>query len=186
MTSFKDYYHDPFSIPSTEDKKFIIGPIKPMYALLIDSMGYNNIDVDELYDPTNFKKEYEQAKKNLEVYMKDLLIKSQLMGFSKNALTIIVAQNNDSVYVLKGEFVLRVINDFKLNKIKLADKTFKEFKDFVENNTDYWSNSLIEIDKITINIGNSLEDYLFLMDRYEIYDETFKERLKTAQDIFIF
>jgi len=185
MTSYKDYY-DPFSIPSTEDKNFIIGTIKPMYALFVDSMGNSSINIDELYDPTNFKEHYEQAKKSLEMYIKDLLVKSQLMNYSKNALTIIVAQNNDSVYTLKGEFILRVINDFKLNKIKLNGITFKEFEDFVKNNTDYWRDSLIEIDKITINIGDSPEDYLFLMDRYEVYDKTFKDCLKTVQDMFVF
>jgi hypothetical protein len=74
-----------------------------------------------------------------------------------------------------------------MGKIKLAGIDFTEFSRFVANNTPYWKDSLIEMQETVIQIGNgNLEEYLFLLDRYETYDEDFIKNIKNAMDMFIF
>lgn len=188
ISHITDYYNDFFTYSPSKTDEFVIDNIKPAYSLFVESLNVGSITMDTYLNGSAFKKNYEIAKKDVETYMHDVLKKSQMMTFSKMPVAVIIASYKKNNYVVKGEFVLRVINDFILGKIKLAGKTHKSFINYLSDNTEYWRDSMIEMNKTTITLpgNNSLKDYLFLLDRYETYDEIFIENVKTLVDLFLF
>lgn len=182
-TSYNDFF---IYAPSTTNE-FVLGEIKPAYALFKEAMDLPDDVMDGYFEGSSFQKNYESAKSLVETYINDVYNKTGLAHITKHTLLVITARNNNSTYVIKGEFVLRVINDFIMGKMNLAGIDFTEFSRFVANNTPYWKDSLIEMQETVIQIGNGdLEEYLFLLDRYETYDEDFIKNIKNAMDMFIF
>lgn len=182
------YFNDFFMYESSNSHSYVIADIKPAYALLLESMQVDDKYLLNFIKGESFNIRYGEAKKSLDVYVKDVISKSKLVDFSKAPLLVITAIYKKEKYVIKGEFVLRVINDFINKKIMLGGLTYTEFKQFIEDNTPYWKDSLIEMQETIINLSgkNALSEYLFLLDRYETYDETFIDRMKSAIDVFIF
>lgn len=197
LNYYNSYFNDFFMYESSNSHSYVIADIKPAYALLLESM---QVDDKYLLDfikgesfnifikGESFNKHYGEAKKLLDVYVKDVISKSKLVDFSKAPLLVITAVYKKTKYVIKGEFVLRVINDFINNNIMLGGLTYTEFKQFIESNTPYWKDSLIEMQETIINLSgkNPISEYLFLLDRYETYDTSFIDRMKVASDVFIF
>lgn len=185
---YNSYFNDFFRYESSNSHSYVIADIKPAYALLLESMQVDDKYLPDFLKGESFNKHYEEAKKLLDVYVKDVISKSKLVDFSKAPLLVITAVYKKTKYVIKGEFVLRVINDFINNNIMLGGLTYTEFKEFIESNTPYWKDSLIEMQETIINLSgkNPISEYLFLLDRYETYDETFIDRMKSAIDVFIF
>lgn len=187
-THFTDYHNDFFSYSPSKTDEFVLQNIKPAYSLFIESLNAGPITMEAYLNGGAFKQNYEIAKKDVEIYVKDVLKKSQMTTFSKMPLDVIIATYRKNNYVIKGEFVLRVINDFILGKIKIGGYTHEKFIGFISDNTEYWRDSLIEMNKTTILLDDkkTLQDYLFLLDRYETYDESFIEQVKTIVDVFLF
>ena len=185
---YNSYFNDFFMYESSNSHSYVIADIKPAYALLLESMQVDDKYLLNFIKGESFNIRYGEAKKSLDVYVKDVISKSKLVDFSKAPLLVITAVYKKEKYVIKGEFVLRVINDFINKKIMLGGLTYTEFKQFIEDNTPYWKDSLIEMQETIINLSgkNALSEYLFLLDRYETYDETFIDRMKSAIDVFIF
>lgn len=188
LNHYTSYFNDFFMYESSNSHSYVIADIKPAYALLLESMQVDDKYLLNFIKGESFNIRYGEAKKSLDVYVKDVISKSKLVDFSKAPLLVITAIYKKEKYVIKGEFVLRVINDFINNKIMLGGLTYTEFKQFIEDNTPYWKDSLIEMQETIINLSgkNALSEYLFLLDRYETYDETFIDRMKSAIDVFIF
>lgn len=185
---YNSYFNDFFMYASSNSHSYVIADIKPAYALLLESMQVDDKYLLDFIKGASFNIHYEKAKKSLDVYVKDVISKSKLVDFSKAPLLVITAVYKKEKYVIKGEFVLRVINDFINNNIMLGGLTYTEFKQFIESNTPYWKDSLIEMQETIINLSgkNPISEYLFLLDRYETYDEAFIDRMKSAIDVFIF
>lgn len=185
---YNSYFNDFFMYVSSNSHSYVIADIKPAYALLLESMQVDDKYLLDFIKGASFNIHYEKAKKSLDVYVKDVISKSKLVDFSKAPLLVITAVYKKEKYVIKGEFVLRVINDFINNNIMLGGLTYTEFKQFIESNTPYWKDSLIEMQETIINLSgkNPISEYLFLLDRYETYDEAFIDRMKSAIDVFIF
>ncbi len=185
---YNSYFNDFFMYESSNSHSYVIADIKPSYALLLESMQVDDKYLLDFIKGESFNIHYGEAKKLLDVYVKDVISKSKLVDFSKAPLLVITAVYKKEKYVIKGEFVLRVINDFINKKIMLGGLTYTEFKQFTESNTPYWKDSLIEMQETIIKLSgkNALSEYLFLLDRYETYDETFIDRMKSAIDVFIF
>lgn len=185
---YNSYFNDFFMYASSNSHSYVIADIKPAYALLLESMQVDDKYLLDFIKGASFNIHYEKAKKSLDVYVKDVISKSKLVDFSKAPLLVITAVYKKEKYVIKGEFVLRVINDFINNNIMLGGLTYTEFKQFIESNTPYWKDSLIEMQETIIKLSgkNALSEYLFLLDRYETYDEAFIDRMKSAIDVFIF
>ena len=185
---YNSYFNDFFMYESSNSHSYVIADIKPAYALLLESMQVDDKYLLDFIKGESFNIHYGEAKKLLDVYVKDVISKSKLVDFSKAPLLVITAVYKKEKYVIKGEFVLRVINDFINKKIMLGGLTYTEFKQFTESNTPYWKDSLIEMQETIINLSgkNALSEYLFLLDRYETYDETFIDRMKVVSDVFIF
>ena len=185
---YNSYFNDFFMYESSNSHSYVIADIKPAYALLLESMQVDDKYLLDFIKGASFNIHYEKAKKSLDVYVKDVISKSKLVDFSKAPLLVITAVYKKEKYVIKGEFVLRVINDFINNNIMLGGLTYTEFKQFIESNTPYWKDSLIEMQETIIKLSgkNALSEYLFLLDRYETYDEAFIDRMKSAIDVFIF
>lgn len=185
---YNSYFNDFFMYESSNSHSYVIADIKPAYALLLESMQVDDKYLLDFIKGASFNIHYEKAKKSLDVYVKDVISKSKLVDFSKAPLLVITAVYKKEKYVIKGEFVLRVINDFINNNIMLGGLTYTEFKQFIESNTPYWKDSLIEMQETIINLSgkNPISEYLFLLDRYETYDEAFIDRMKSAIDVFIF
>ena len=185
---YNSYFNDFFRYASSNGHSYVIADIKPAYALLLESMQVDDKYLLDFIKGASFNIHYEKAKKSLDVYVKDVISKSKLVDFSKAPLLVITAVYKKEKYVIKGEFVLRVINDFINNNIMLGGLTYTEFKQFIESNTPYWKDSLIEMQETIINLSgkNPISEYLFLLDRYETYDEAFIDRMKSAIDVFIF
>lgn len=188
LNYYNSYFNDFFMYESSNSHSYVIADIKPAYALLLESMQVDDKYLSDFLKGESFNKHYGEAKKLLDVYVKDVISKSKLVDFSKAPLLVITAVYKKTKYVIKGEFVLRVINDFINNNIMLGGLTYTEFKEFIESNTPYWKDSLIEMQETIINLSgkNPISEYLFLLDRYETYDETFIDRMKSAIDVFIF
>ena len=188
LNYYTNYFNDFFMYESSNSHSYVIADIKPAYALLLESMQVDDKYLLNFIKGESFNIRYGEAKKSLDVYVKDVISKSKLVDFSKAPLLVITAIYKKEKYVIKGEFVLRVINDFINKKIMLGGLTYTEFKQFIEDNTPYWKDSLIEMQETIINLSgkNALSEYLFLLDRYETYDETFIDRMKSAIDVFIF
>ncbi len=186
--NYNNYFNDFFMYESSNSHSYVIADIKPSYALLLESMQVDDKYLLDFIKGESFNIHYGEAKKLLDVYVKDVISKSKLVDFSKAPLLVITAVYKKEKYVIKGEFVLRVINDFINKKIMLGGLTYTEFKQFTESNTPYWKDSLIEMQETIIKLSgkNALSEYLFLLDRYETYDETFIDRMKSAIDVFIF
>lgn len=185
---YNSYINDFFMYASSNSHSYVIADIKPAYALLLESMQVDDKYLLDFIKGASFNIHYEKAKKSLDIYVKDVISKSKLVDFSKAPLLVITAVYKKEKYVIKGEFVLRVINDFINNNIMLGGLTYTEFKQFIESNTPYWKDSLIEMQETIIKLSgkNALSEYLFLLDRYETYDEAFIDRMKSAIDVFIF
>ncbi len=185
---YNSYFNDFFMYESSNSHSYVIADIKPAYALLLESMQVDDKYLLDFIKGESFNIHYGEAKKLLDVYVKDVISKSKLVDFSKAPLLVITAVYKKEKYVIKGEFVLRVINDFINKKIMLGGLTYTEFKQFIASNTPYWKDSLIEMQETIINLSgkNALSEYLFLLDRYETYDEAFIDRMKSAIDVFIF
>ena len=185
---YNSYFNDFFRYASSNGHSYVIADIKPAYALLLESMQVDDKYLLDFIKGESFNIHYGEAKKLLDVYVKDVISKSKLVDFSKVPLLVITAVYKKTKYVIKGEFVLRVINDFINKKIMLGGLTYTEFKQFTESNTPYWQDSLIEMQETIINLSgkNPISEYLFLLDRYETYDEAFIDRMKSAIDVFIF
>ncbi len=185
---YNSYFNDFFGYASSNGHSYVIADIKPAYALLLESMQVDDKYLLDFIKGASFNIHYEKAKKSLDVYVKDVISKSKLVDFSKAPLLVITAVYKKEKYVIKGEFVLRVINDFINNNIMLGGLTYTEFKQFIESNTPYWQDSLIEMQETIIKLSgkNPISEYLFLLDRYETYDEAFIDRMKSAIDVFIF
>ncbi len=185
---YNSYFNDFFGYASSNGHSYVIADIKPAYALLLESMQVDDKYLLDFIKGASFNIHYEKAKKSLDVYVKDVISKSKLVDFSKAPLLVITAVYKKEKYVIKGEFVLRVINDFINNNIMLGGLTYTEFKQFIESNTPYWKDSLIEMQETIIKLSgkNPISEYLFLLDRYETYDEAFIDRMKSAIDVFIF
>lgn len=188
LNYYTSYFNDFFMYESSNSHSYVIADIKPAYALLLESMQVDDKYLLDFIKGESFNIHYEKAKKSLDVYVKDVISKSKLVDFSKAPLLVITAVYKKEKYVIKGEFVLRVINDFINNNIMLGGLTYTEFKQFIESNTPYWKDSLIEMQETIIKLSgkNALSEYLFLLDRYETYDEAFIDRMKSAIDVFIF
>lgn len=188
LNYYNSYFNDFFMYESSNSHSYVIADIKPAYALLLESMQVDDKYLLDFIKGASFNIHYEKAKKSLDVYVKDVISKSKLVDFSKAPLLVITAVYKKEKYVIKGEFVLRVINDFINNNIMLGGLTYTEFKQFIESNTPYWKDSLIEMQETIINLSgkNPISEYLFLLDRYETYDEAFIDRMKSAIDVFIF
>ncbi len=186
LNHFTNYYKNPFSLKTSSNKKYVIGEIQPGYALFINTMGIDPNLIDDYLDGVSFQPNYDKAVKLVSQYIIDIMNKSNLADFSKAPLLIVIVKTSDGNYVVKGEFVLRVINDFLLGKIKLGGTTTDTFLKFVSKNTPYWKDSLIEMNETTINVVGELSAYTYLLDRYEVLDEEYIERIKTAVDLFIF
>jgi hypothetical protein len=188
ISHYTNHHKDFFTVsPSTTDE-FVIDDIKPAYSLFMDSM---NIDIQYMNNYLNgsaFKTNYDIAKKLVTQYVYDVYHKTSLSFVSKTPLAIYVATYKKNRYVIKGEFILRVINDFILKKINIADLTYDKFMSFVADNTPYWTDSIIDIEDTTLNLSKTspMSDYLFLLDRYETYDEEFINNIKSAVDVFLF
>lgn len=185
---YNSYFNDFFMYESSNSHSYVIADIKPAYALLLESMQVDDKYLLDFIKGESFNIHYGEAKKSLDVYVKDVISKSKLVDFSKAPLLVITAVYKKEKYVIKGEFVLRVINDFINNNIMLGGLTYTEFKQFIASNTPYWKDSLIEMQETIIKLSgkNALSEYLFLLDRYETYDEAFIDRMKSAIDVFIF
>lgn len=185
---YNSYFNDFFMYESSNSHSYVIADIKPAYALLLESMQVDDKYLLDFIKGESFDIHYGEAKKSLDVYVKDVITKSKLVDFSKAPLLVITAVYKKEKYVIKGEFVLRVINDFINKKIMLGGLTYTEFKQFIASNTPYWKDSLIEMQETIINLSgkNALSEYLFLLDRYETYDDAFIDRMKSAIDVFIF
>lgn len=185
---YNSYFNDFFRYASSNSHSYVIADIKPAYALLLESMQVDDKYLLDFIKGESFDIHYGEAKKSLDVYVKDVITKSKLVDFSKAPLLVITAVYKKEKYVIKGEFVLRVINDFINKKIMLGGLTYTEFKQFIASNTPYWKDSLIEMQETIINLSgkNALSEYLFLLDRYETYDDAFIDRMKSAIDVFIF
>ena len=185
---YNSYFNDFFMYASSNSHSYVIADIKPAYALLLESMQVDDKYLLDFIKGASFNIHYEKAKKSLDVYVKDVISKSKLVDFSKAPLLVITAVYKKEKYVIKGEFVLRVINDFINNNIMLGGLTYTEFKQFIESNTPYWKDSLIEMQETIINLSgkNPISEYLFLLDRYETYDTSFIDRMKVVSDVFIF
>lgn len=185
---YNSYFNDFFMYESSNSHSYVIADIKPAYALLLESMQVDDKYLLDFIKGESFNIHYGEAKKLLDVYVKDVISKSKLVDFSKAPLLVITAVYKKTKYVIKGEFVLRVINDFINKKIMLGGLTYTEFKQFTESNTPYWKDSLIEMQETIIKLSgkNALSEYLFLLDRYETYDDAFIDRMKSAIDVFIF
>jgi len=186
-----DYYvfdnYDFFRYDSVSSNEYVIAGIKPAYQLLLDIVNFpvDGLDLDMYINGSDFQKHYETARKMVSQYISDVYNNTGLQEISKYNLLVIVAKNNDSTYVIKGEFVLRVINDFNKGKIKLAGIRHDELMRFIEENTPSWKNSIIQMRQIDIQIdSNNLEEYFYLLDRYEIYDEKFFEETRNVLEIF--
>lgn len=185
---YNSYFNDFFMYASSNSHSYVIADIKPAYALLLESMQVDDKYLLDFIKGESFDIHYGEAKKSLDVYVKDVITKSKLVDFSKAPLLVITAVYKKEKYVIKGEFVLRVINDFINKKIMLGGLTYTEFKQFIASNTPYWKDSLIEMQETIIKLSrkNALSEYLFLLDRYETYDDAFIDRMKSAIDVFIF
>ena len=185
---YNSYFNDFFGYASSNGHSYVIADIKPAYALLLESMQVDDKYLLDFIKGESFNIHYGEAKKLLDVYVKDVISKSKLVDFSKVPLLVITAVYKKTKYVIKGEFVLRVINDFINKKIMLGGLTYTEFKQFTESNTPYWQDSLIEMQETIIKLSgkNALSEYLFLLDRYETYDEAFIDQMKVVSDVFIF
>ena len=188
LNYYNSYFNDFFMYASSNSHSYVIADIKPAFALLLESMQVDDKYLFDFIKGESFDIHYGEAKKSLDVYVKDVITKSKLVDFSKAPLLVITAVYKKEKYVIKGEFVLRVINDFINNKIMLGGLTYTEFKEFIASNTPYWKDSLIEMQETIIKLSgkNAISEYLFLLDRYETYDETFIDRMKSAIDVFIF
>lgn len=188
LNYYNSYFNDFFMYESSNSHSYVIADIKPAYALLLESMQVDDKYLPDFLKGESFNKHYGEAKKLLDVYVKDVISKSKLVDFSKAPLLVITAVYKKTKYVIKGEFVLRVINDFINKEIMLGGLTYTEFKQFIESNTPYWKDSLIEMQETIINLSgkNPISEYLFLLDRYETYDTSFIDRMKSAIDVFIF
>lgn len=188
LNYYNNYFNDFFMYESSNSHSYVIADIKPAYALLLESMQVDDKYLLDFMKGESFNIHYGEAKKSLDVYVKDVISKSKLVDFSKAPLLVITAVYKKEKYVIKGEFVLRVINDFINKKIMLGGLTYTEFKQFIASNTPYWKDSLIEMQETIINLSgkNAISEYLFLLDRYETYDEAFIDRMKSAIDVFIF
>jgi len=188
-THFTDYYNDFFAYSPSNTDNFVIDDIKPAYSLFIESLDIESITMKTYLSGSSFKKNYDIAKKDIETYIKDVTNKSTMVRFSKMPIAVIIAIYKKNKYVVKGEFVLRVINDFILGKIDLAGYSFKKFMSFVsDTNADLWGESIISMNKTIIQLDSSktLKAYLHLLDRYEIYDEKFIENVRMIVDVFLF
>lgn len=188
MITHHTFYNDIFTMhkPSTTNK-FVIGKIKPAYGILIDSLKLPKNAIDVYINGADFQRHYKYAVDIVSLYISDVYTKNGLLNLTKNGLTIFVGEYKKETYVLKGEFILRVINDFIQGKIKLANLDYKQFNSFIIDNTPYWRDSLIEINHtIIVMDGNKLDDYLFLLDRYEVYDANFVTNITMAADVFLF
>lgn len=187
LVHYSSDFNDFFIYDSVSSNEFVISGIKPAYQMFIDAMGLPNKTMDAYIQGSDFQKHYETATRMVSQYISDVYNKTGLQNISKYNLLVIVATNNASTYVIKGEFVLRVINDFIKGSIKLAGITYDEFIRFVEKNTPYWKDSMIEMKQTIIQMdSNNIVEYLYLLDRYEIYDENFIKNIRDVVDIFIF
>lgn len=188
LNHYSNYFADFFIKPESKISQFVIADIKPAYSLFLDSVGLELEWMDTYLNSIGYSAHYESALKSVNQYVKDILNKSALVFASRQPLMVIIATHQDSKYVLKGEFVLRVINDFILGKIKLADTDYHTFLHFVAENSPWYKDSLIEMQETTIMLEKktSLSEYIYLLDRYETYDENFIKNIQTAVDIFVF
>ncbi len=188
LSHFTNNYKDFFSYTQSTTQDYVLGDIKPAYSLFVDSLGDGVISLDTYTSGASFKKHYENAKMALNQYVLDIMNESPLIFITKAQLAVFIAKHKTVSYVIKGEFVLRVINDFIAGRIKLGNKTHEDLMDFASYNKPYWKDSLIEMDEITLLLSKEkpLSDYLFLLDRYETYDPDFINNMRTASDIFLF
>ena len=187
LTHYTSDYNDFFTYETSSSNEFVLGEIKPAYGLFVEAIGLPSDTLDQYIGSADFKENYENAKVNVSNYIHDVYNKTGLANITKHTLLGITARNKNSTYVIKGELILRVINDFIQGKIELSGIDFKEFQRFVANNTPYWKDSLLEMRETVIQIGNgNLEEYLFLLDRYETYDKNFIKNCETALEMFIF
>lgn len=188
LDHYTNYFKDFFVLPESTTPQYVLSDIKPAYSLFIDSLGLEVEWLDTYLNSSGFSNHYEMALKSVNQYVKDVLNNSALVFASRMPLQCIVATHRDSKYVIKGEFVLRVINDFIQGKIKLADIDYHEFLHFVASNSPWYKDSLIELYETTIMLEKktALSEYLYLLDRYETYDENFISGMKNAVDIFVF
>ena len=187
LTHYTSDYNDFFTYETSSSNEFVLGEIKPAYGLFVEAIGLPSDTLDQYIGSADFKENYENAKVNVSNYIHDVYNKTGLANITKHTLLVITARNKNSTYVIKGELILRVINDFIQGKIELSGIDFKEFQRFVANNTPYWKDSLLEMRETVIQIGNgNLEEYLFLLDRYETYDKNFIKNCETALEMFIF
>lgn len=188
ISHYTKNYNDPFRYKPSNSSEFVINDIKPAYALFLDSLNSHDISLNTYLDGEDFKKNYSNAKVIVEQYISDVYNKSTLTFISKVPLTVYVATYNNNKYVIKGEFVLRVINDFILNKINLNNLTYDDFKSFVVDNTEYWRDSIIELDETILSLPKTqpLSEYIHLLDRYETYDKSFLNNIRVAVDVFLF
>lgn len=188
LEHYTSYYGDFFSYQPSTTADYVIAGIKPAYSLFLESVDIGVEYLETYLESDGFSQNYEYAKKSVEKYVSDVYNKSPLVFASRMPLMVIVATYKKDKYVIKGEFVLRVINDFIQKKITLAGLSYDEFISFVARNTPYWKDSLLEMQETTIMLPktNPIGEYLYLLDRYETYDETFIARMKVATDIFLF
>ncbi len=188
---FRKDYNDPFLLDASNSADYVVGDIKPAYSLFLDSFDIPNFSIEEYMKKPQFQINYDNSRKNVDQYVKDLYLRSKLLVITKSLLHVFVANYDNKTYVIKGEFILRVINDFILGKIKLAGKTYEQFKDDMYDNYEYedgYKEQRIELQETTLTLSKEkpLSDYIYLLDRYEVYDEEFIEDAKNIVDVFIF
>lgn len=187
LSHYTSDFNDFFIYETSSTNEFVLGEIKPAYTLFVEALNLPPETIDDYIDSSEFNYNYNTAKEIVSQYIYDVYHKTGLVHITKHTMLIITVRNENSTYVVKGEFILRVINDFIQGKIQLANLTYKEFITFVANNTPYWKDSIIEMRETIIQIGSSnLEEYLFLLDRYETYDSEFIGNIKNAMAMFIF
>lgn len=196
ISHYVNYSNDPFSFDASNSTEYVIGNIKPAYSLFLD--GFDIADDMTEYimayiGTPQFQINYNNAKEVVEKYVEDLYSNSPLINITKAQLTIFVAKYNGETYVIKGEFILRVINDFILGKIKLAGKTHEQFKDkfyneYTDEDDEGYKDHRIQFQETVLQLSKErpLSEYIYLLDRYEVYDEDFIEHLKGIAELFVF
>ena len=187
LNHYTDYNFNFFKLNTNISDEYVIDAIKPAYSFFIDTYGMPQETLKGYIEGSSFKKHYSNAVEVVSTYISDIYNKTHFDIYSKEPLYIILAENEKNKYVLKGEFVLRVINDFKKGNIKLSNLTYKKFNSFIIDNEDYEYTSLINIKKTIIQMDNKdPEKYLFLLDRYNTYDSSFINNITAMVDVFLF
>jgi len=189
---FKDYsdpFFNPFNLKVAKNEKYVIDEIKPAYAIMLDSLDMKDNFPDKFLDTSSHKKKYKEASNLLSTYVEDVQFNKGVASFTAHNMNIIVVTIDSQKYVVKGEFLLRAINNFKNGSLDVGTP-FNMFQAFIydeEETGPYDSYTPIEIKITYISAdSNNLTDYVTLIDRYESYDKNYISNIKDLAEVFIF